>query len=194
MKLTRDERSRLLGDCKELPAVIREEEPNVKQGDTIIVLRARPPRHADPDDGHVFDAPLEPVVWLTVRQVVRHRKGGWKVRYDVTDLREAPLYPARKAGYTTDSSRAIEKAEAALSKADHERISLEARQARAEEKEEQMDVAQQKRRLRSDLNETLPTLRPEARIALLAGIERLIREAKTDAVETRVDPSIRKAA
>lgn len=112
LKLTREERDRILaGDVTPL---VREDEPECKPGDKIILKWSRSSRHVDhraleeeqrrrgekhlPAEvvrRHVSVAPPAPLVILTVTAKRRHKKGGWRVIYDFADLRQTPRLPRR---------------------------------------------------------------------------------------------------
>jgi hypothetical protein len=47
------------------------------------------------DDGHVIRVPRAPVWYLIVTNVQRHRKGFWRVEFQVVDLRDPDLYLRR---------------------------------------------------------------------------------------------------
>ena len=61
------------------------------------------------EDGQVVRIPREPVWWVTVTTVVRHRKGHWVARYDITDLRDPTLFlKGGGTGYTTSHHQAVD--------------------------------------------------------------------------------------
>ena len=61
------------------------------------------------EDGHVVRIPAEPVWWITITHLVRHRKGHWVARYDITDLRDPTLFlKAGGTGYTTSRHSAVD--------------------------------------------------------------------------------------
>jgi hypothetical protein len=62
------------------------------------------------EEPYVFSLPRHPVWWIEITDVVRHRKGFWRARYDMFDLRDPTLYLARGRGYTSSRHRAIDDA------------------------------------------------------------------------------------
>lgn len=184
MKLTTEERSRILAG--ERVRLVREgDRPKVKRGQTICVQRGRPPAHEDPETGQRIRPDLEPIVWITIRDV-KPKGDGWLVRYDITDNRDGALFLAKGAGYTTDVSAAVDNREAALSLSDRRLIAIEARTRAAEQrKEDEMDTAKQRRKLNEELRTTLPTLDLIAQQELLAALQREIRKAKAASVQIR---------
>lgn len=64
-------------------------------------------------DGIVIDIPRQPICWLTITKVGRHKTGDWLVRYDVTDRREPVRFLARGSGYTSSRFMAIDDLEVA---------------------------------------------------------------------------------
>lgn len=85
MTLTFLERKRLLrGDYRPL---IYDERPDLEPGQVLVVSRTREAR-AHAGDGLSFVPPRRTLLSITVRRVVRRRKGGWEVHFDVTDSRE----------------------------------------------------------------------------------------------------------
>lgn len=179
MRLTQKERSALLAG--ETPTITRKVKPDIEPGDTLSIAHSKPRRYWDETTGSVFGAPRERSAWITVTAVTRHRKGGFVVRYDVTDNREQALMLARGGGYTTDPSIAIDTAEAHLSQKDRKRLSVEARARYAEQKErDEEEMRRQKKAFRARLEEALQGLSPLAQQALLADFERQLRELSAD--------------
>ena len=83
------------------------------------VLRWSKPDKLLCGDGAVIQIPRQPVWWLTVTAVQRHRKGFWRVRYDTTDRRDPTLFLKAGGGYTTSRWSAID--ELAVPPDDHTR-------------------------------------------------------------------------
>ena len=49
-------------------------------------------------DGEVVRIPAEPIRFLTVTKVLRHRKGFWRALFEVTDLRDRDVFLRRGGG------------------------------------------------------------------------------------------------
>jgi hypothetical protein len=58
----------------------------------VLAWRRAEATLVDEAHGLVARTPRHPVWYLTVREVQRHRKGFWRVRFDVTDLRDTDLF------------------------------------------------------------------------------------------------------
>jgi hypothetical protein len=102
--------------------------------------------------------------------------------FDVTDNRNPSLMLKRGGGYTTDPLHALDRESADLEPIDLERYATEARAARAEQKEREMeDLRRQERAVLVQLRERLSRLSPLAQAVLLAQVERLIGEADREA-------------
>ena len=71
------------------------------------VLRWSKPDKLLCGDGAVIQIPRQPLWWLTVTAVQRHRKGFWRVRYDTTNRRDPTLFLKAGGGYTTSRWSAI---------------------------------------------------------------------------------------
>lgn len=180
-RLTRLERQQILHG--NVPKVIRETQPTVMPGDEVVVSWATARRYYDKVTEAVFGAPRQPSVWITVTKVGRHRKGGWLVRYDITDRRDPAFMLARGGGYTTDPGLAIDRNEADLSGADRKRLATEARAKAADDREKERELRKrQELAIRKRLTAALDGLDPQAQQILLASLEReLIRVENTEA-------------
>lgn len=73
---------------------------------TYVLARSQEQRSAV--DGIVIAIPPEPMWWLTVTKIGRHKSGDWLVRFDITDLRQAVWFLAPGNGYTSSRYRAID--------------------------------------------------------------------------------------
>lgn len=179
MKLTREERTAILaGDT---PTLLRKDKPDIEPGTDVVLAHSKPRRYWDETTGSVFDAPKTPSAWIAVTKVTRHRKGGWVVRYDVTDTRQPALMLARGGGYTTDPGLAIDRAEAELSQKDRRRLSVEARARRAEQRERDEEARRrQERAFKMKLKDALNGLDTVAGQMLLADLERRLQQAERE--------------
>lgn len=178
MRFTRAERLKVMAG--ELVSVLRLEQPDVKRGDTVVVAHSKPTAYHDEQSNTVFRAPKEPSLWITVTSITRHRKGGYIVRFDITDTREPAYLLASGGEYTTNAARAVDTVEVVLSSKERRKLSVEARARTAERKvkDDEEDVRRQVRAAKSMLTEALAGLDWQARAVLLAKIDRDIREAQ----------------
>src|SRR6185295_8736541 len=88
-QVTRDQRARLLaGSFEPLDFDVK---PFGCEPGAVYVLAWRPGQPAW-EPGHGVRAHRVPVWWLTVDTVQRHRKGFWRVRFDVTDNRDPDVF------------------------------------------------------------------------------------------------------
>ena len=95
-----EERRRLLaGDYS--PIDLGPDEPRPEVGD-VCVLKVQKATASVSRDGFVSRTPEHPVLYLTVTSVQRHRKGFWRVRFDVTDLRDPVKFLRRIGGFNPD--------------------------------------------------------------------------------------------
>jgi hypothetical protein len=110
-------------------ALVRDKDPGVKPGHTIVVLKTKATRTWDRELGRVLEHQPQPTLWITIKRVVRGKKGEWVVRFDV-GRREPERYPAFVAGYTTDKTRAADD-RAAVDDDDLERYAVKAQEDHA---------------------------------------------------------------
>jgi hypothetical protein len=104
------QRKRLLGgDFRPLDFDIK---PFGCEPGSSYVLRRTQPVRLVCEDGVVLTIPSEPSHWITVTSVRRHRKGFWRVRFDVHDRRDPVRFLARGNGYTSSRWLAIDELEA----------------------------------------------------------------------------------
>lgn len=179
MKLTRNEKAAILAGGT--PQITRPTKPDLEPGTKVVLAHSKPKRYWDETTSSVFGAPREPSAWITVTKVVRHRKGGWVVRYDITDNRQPALLMARGSGYTTDPTVAIDDVEAQLSHKDRQRLAVEARARYAAQKEKDIDERRrQERAFKMKLVDALNGLDPLGAQLLLADLERRLEQAKRD--------------
>jgi hypothetical protein len=90
--VTATQRRRLLeGDYTPLDFDVK---PFGCEPDAVYVLAWRRAEATLVDEAHglVARTPRHPVWYLTVTRVQRHRKGFWRVQFDVTDLRDSDLF------------------------------------------------------------------------------------------------------
>jgi len=77
-----------------------------------VVLDWEPERRLwDETAEQVVTVPRQPLMWVEVTAINRHRKGHWRVQLSVTDLRHKPLYLGSGGTYTTSRFRAIDELE-----------------------------------------------------------------------------------
>jgi hypothetical protein len=183
VKLSRAQRAKLLnGDYRPL---VLEARPDFTSGSSFVFVWSHAKRHADKETGQVFEAPAEPLAWIKATRIVRQTKH-WVVHFDVFDNRHASLMLARGSGYTTDPRIAIDRSEAVLDEADVRRLATDAKAQRAAQLARSEDARRaQERSIRSRLRETLRTLSPTGRAALLAEVERVIAAANHSEDEPR---------
>lgn len=81
------------------------------EGACCVVLDWTEERRTTDHLGNVTVVPPLPVFWIEVTSVKRHKKGGWKVSFDVEDKRERHEYLARGNGYTTSRLHAVDELE-----------------------------------------------------------------------------------
>lgn len=135
--------------------LIREYEPRMQEGHSIVVAWERSRPYADHEEGTVFRTTARPVLWITITSKVRRARGGWAVRFDVNDTRDKTEYlrrvpPAQGAdnateeeahlasNYTSDTRVAIE-AVPIVPHEDLERFAAEARVANIVQDSEQVE-------------------------------------------------------
>jgi hypothetical protein len=193
--LSREERARLLaGDHS---AIKRSEEPEVSEGERVVLVWSRGRRVVvDRDTGEVADYPRRPLVWVELSKAVRHRTGGWRVGVSFHDERVTPRFlgraaaPATGAGLTPETERgyrssavgAIDTLEA-LSDEELQPLGAKSRERWAEHLTQQRaeeEARRQERALRERLKNAVRGLDPVAAQALLASIERQISRALGD--------------
>lgn len=109
--LHRHERARILaGDHS---AIVRELEPAFEPGSSHVLSWSRPRGSVDHDALQVVKPPPEPLFWIVIRKVVRHRNGTWRVRFDVFDRRMRTRLIRRKPpAAPTEDEAAIDEAQA----------------------------------------------------------------------------------
>lgn len=61
--------------------------------------------------GNVTVVPPQPLRWLVVTSVGRENRGGWRVLFSTTDLRQHPMFLGPGGTYTSSRFRAIDDAE-----------------------------------------------------------------------------------
>lgn len=112
--IERAERARILaGDTSPL---IRAEEPELTEGQRIVLARSRESRSADPQTGRVIVTPPLELFAITVNRIRRRAAGDWSVRFDVEDYRESVRLVRRKppalreGDYREPSAAEIERA------------------------------------------------------------------------------------
>lgn len=100
LELTRAQRQRLkAGDYSPLDFPIGDPPaPPCSEGDRHVIKMQPATASVSRDDGFVSRTPEHPVLYLTVTSVQRHRKGFWRVRFDVTDLRDPDVFLRRGGG------------------------------------------------------------------------------------------------
>jgi hypothetical protein len=77
-----------------------------------VILEWEPERRLwDQDAEQLVTVPRQPLLWVEVTAVKRHRKGHWRAQLNVTDLRHQPLFLAAGGSYTTSRFRAIDELE-----------------------------------------------------------------------------------
>lgn len=124
-----------------------------------------------------------PQVWLTIANVKRERKGGWKVEYRFADHR--PLFLRRGGNLTRVAADSCDPEAPVIDKETQKAWHMKSRLESAERKEEaerrgdrvsELAQRQRERAVRDRLRETLAGLEPAAATALLAMIESDIAE------------------
>lgn len=187
MKLTREERARILGG--DHSALKRREEPDCADGDTYTLSWSRARTVVvDRETGETAEYPRRPLVWLELSDPIRHKDGGWLVSFKYRDARvrtrflgpaaaptdEETLTDESARGYRPSATGAIDHLEAVD---DHElrrqKTQAQERFARHQEEEAAEEVTRrQERALRERLKEMVRGLPPAAGQALLARVQR----------------------
>lgn len=209
LKLTKEERRRILeGDYS---ALRREKDPGDVKGQVIPLLRDRPrtvPRYEEPKfSGHRREiigtdhAPEFVKFSIILAKKRRHKKGHWLVPFDVHDERPnsrdlAPSTGPKGSGTEklteeSDLARgygggpyAVDRGAVDDDELKRQRVKAEERWAKhREEVASDEERRRQERAVRDALRQRLKGLDPLAQQALLAGVERLIREAGDEAKE-----------
>lgn len=199
MKLTREERARILaGDHS---ALKRKHEPQWEEGETAVLVWSRAHRtmmlrrrfqgDVRPELDDVAEYPRQPLVWVELAEPKRHRDGSWRVGIKVHDERvqtrflapsgapTAPLTDDTARGYRATAAGAIDHLEA-VDEEELKRQQAKSKERWMEHQEEhaaEEQVRRQERALRRQLQQVVRGLPLEAGQALLAAIERDIRDA-----------------
>jgi hypothetical protein len=132
-------------------------------------------------------------VWLTITNVKRERKGGWKVEYSFADHR--PLFLRRGGNLTRVAADSCDPEAPVIDKETQKAWQAKARLESIQRKEDaerrgdhvsELTEANRRKRervIRDRLRETLAGLEPAAAVALLARIESEIAEFKATTKE-----------
>lgn len=96
----------------------KEERPGMVAGAVHVLSWSRPRGSVDEESGEGMKPPPEPLFWIEVRKVVRHKRGHWRVLFDVFDrrldkrlIRRKP--PAMPMGEETDPDPELSRLESA---------------------------------------------------------------------------------
>ncbi len=180
LELTPKERQQIL--AADVKQITRPDKPDLP--DRIVLHETQGRRYYDRATDRTFEVPSQPDAWIEKLKAVRTTKG-YRITWELHDNRDPAQFPARHHGYTSDPSRAVDDHEAVLTPADRERLArqrtegrlrhLEARRGRAED-----ELRRQEKAVRDELRATLRGLGPDAQVALIAGIQRLLRDGRGD--------------
>jgi hypothetical protein len=88
------ERSRILaGDYS---PIVRDLQPAMEKGSTHVLSWSRPTGSVDQQGEGLPKAPPEPLFWIVITRVVRHKNGTWRISFDIHDRREPRRLIRRK--------------------------------------------------------------------------------------------------
>ncbi len=133
MKLTEAEQKKIAAGAM---SISRKEKPDCEKGERIVAIWSEARRAAVGEDkalglpAAVWDVPAEPLIVITVREIIRQLRG-WNIRFDVEDYRdESDRYLAKQHGrapisYVSNPSQAIDDV-GVIGKVRQERYSAEA--------------------------------------------------------------------
>jgi hypothetical protein len=94
-RLTAEERIRIADD--RLGPLTRPVEPAFEPGDELVVQRTPARTYLDQELGTPFTVPAEDALVIVITKIVRARRGGWTIHFDVKiDRREQKLYIRRR--------------------------------------------------------------------------------------------------
>jgi hypothetical protein len=210
--VTREERARILGG--DHAALKRDTEPDCEPGEVLVLVWSRTRSQVLTERRFAGDVrptytetaryPRQPLVWIELQQKRRHRDGGWRVPIRYHDKRTSPRFlgpagaPADEEqlseegarGYRSTAMGAIDHLEA-VDDEELRRQNVTSRDNWAQHREEiagEEEARQQERAVREQLKQVVRGLPPVAARALLATIERDIREALEDQSDAPHEP------
>jgi hypothetical protein len=164
---------------------------NLKPDERAAILKGEYPEIVRPhDNGCPFEAGEEivlrtqrslagPIPLVSLIITAKHRKNPrtWQAIYAVKD--ERGLYMAKATGYTRSASQSLDWEAPVLDPAAQKAYAAQGRLQAAQRKEDQREaLKRQQRALRTELVHTLKNLGGEEAVALLAQIQKDIREAR----------------